>query len=277
MYTDGSKSEKGCGAGFFVREPYKRMAFKLSDDCSIFQCEIFAIHKACEFLINLATKGKRIAICIDSQAAIKSLNSHVIKSKVVFDCHSKLSKIANDNEVKLIWIPGHTGIEGNEIADTLANQGAELHISRVINIPSPLSQAKADLKSEMDRICQRRWKGLSICKTARLIWPSIDYKISKELINLDRTLIKKIFFAVSGHWPLGKHGIRLKLQVSDKCPLCDTIASEIDTLHYWGKCPSLAQKRFKFLGSYFFDSLQAISRIDLKSKVNFIKHNKFFG
>jgi hypothetical protein len=173
--------------------------------------------------------------------------------------------------------PGHSEVEGNEIADALANQGALLHISWANNIPIPLSQVKAVLKEKMVSEWQNKWSRLKKCETAKAIWPKIDKKTSEELINMQRTEIRRIVFAVSGHWPLGKHGKKLKLQVPEKCSQCDTLASEIDSLHFWGNCPALAKKRYKFLGSYFFDSLRAITKIDIKSKINFIKNSKFLG
>ena len=36
----------------------------------------------------------------------------------------KLQAIGEHNEVKLIWIPGHEGHDGNENADALARKGA---------------------------------------------------------------------------------------------------------------------------------------------------------
>lgn len=277
IFTDGSKSEMGCGAGFYVRDPHTKRAFKLPDDSSIFQCEIFAIDKACDYINQLELEGKSIAICVDSQAALKALTSYSIKSKVVLDCFSKLNEISSHNLTKLIWVPGHSDVEGNEIADTLAKQGSELHRSWTNNIPTPLSQAKAVIKSVMEASCQRRWSKLTTCETARATWPRFDTKSTEELLSLGRRQIRRITYAVSGHWPIGIHGLRLKLQVPEKCSQCDTCASEIDPLHFWGKCPALAIKRYKFMGSYYFDSLDAITNIDTKSKFKFILKTQFIG
>ena len=43
VYTDGSKVEWGCGAGFHVSNTHIKQSFKLLNINSIFQCEIFAI------------------------------------------------------------------------------------------------------------------------------------------------------------------------------------------------------------------------------------------
>jgi hypothetical protein len=61
-----------------------------------------------------------------SQAAIKALGKHQIISKVVWDCHQSLIKLARHNRVQLIWVPGHEGIVGNETADNW--QGEDLNI-----------------------------------------------------------------------------------------------------------------------------------------------------
>ena len=87
---------------------------------SIFQAEIYAIDRC--FQINYTNCD--IAVMSDSQAAIMALDSYVIKSKLVSECLQKLKELSRRNRVKLCWIPGHTGEEGNEMANSLARKGA---------------------------------------------------------------------------------------------------------------------------------------------------------
>jgi ribonuclease HI len=61
----------------------------------------------------------------DSQAAFKALNSFLIKSKLVWNCFQLLLKLAEQNKVKLMWVPGQRGVEDNEKADQLAKLGAD--------------------------------------------------------------------------------------------------------------------------------------------------------
>jgi ribonuclease HI len=68
--------------------------------------------------------GRHICILSDSQAAIKALDSYQINSKLVWDCHQSLVKLAKHNRIQLVWVPRHMGIDGNEIADQLARQGS---------------------------------------------------------------------------------------------------------------------------------------------------------
>jgi ribonuclease HI len=74
--------------------------------------------------IEKGYKGRNIYILSDSQAAIKALNNFQINSKLVWDCHQSLMRLAGHNRVQLIWVPGHMGIDGNEMADQLARQGS---------------------------------------------------------------------------------------------------------------------------------------------------------
>jgi ribonuclease HI len=98
-------------------------SFSLGVHTKAFQAEIYAI-KAC-IMENLDKGyiGRNIYILSNSQAA-NSLGSFQINSKLVRDCHQSLVKLAEHNRIQLVWVPGHMGIDGNEIPDQLAREGS---------------------------------------------------------------------------------------------------------------------------------------------------------
>jgi ribonuclease HI len=84
---------------------------------TVFQAEIYTIKACIMENIEKGYKGRNIYILSDSQAAIQALNNFQINSKLVWDCHQSLMRLAEHNRVKLIWVLGHTEIDGNKMAD----------------------------------------------------------------------------------------------------------------------------------------------------------------
>ena len=53
----------------------------------------------------------------DSQAAIRAINSTVIKNSITLEATMALNTLGESNEITLRGIPAHCGNEGNELAD----------------------------------------------------------------------------------------------------------------------------------------------------------------
>ena len=75
------------------------------------------MEKAASILSKNKLEGKKILINWDSQSAIQSIDSTVIRNKSTESALNALNLLGGTNEVTLRWIPAHSGYEGNELAD----------------------------------------------------------------------------------------------------------------------------------------------------------------
>lgn len=60
-------------------------------------------------------------MCLDSQAALKTIGSSVNNSNIVDDCLEVLSEVGNYKKLSLLCVSGHEDHPGNELADTVTN------------------------------------------------------------------------------------------------------------------------------------------------------------
>jgi ribonuclease HI len=108
MYIFGSKS---------------RQSFSLGIHTTVFQAKTYAIITVCIMEdTEMDYKGRNMYVLSINQVAIKVLNNSQINSKLLWDCHNSLVKLAEHNRVQMIWVPGHMRIDGNEIGDQLARE-----------------------------------------------------------------------------------------------------------------------------------------------------------
>lgn len=161
-------------------------------------------------------------ICIfsDSQAALNALKAFNCNSKLVWDCILSLKQLTSRNTVNLYWVPGHCGIEGNEIADSLARAGSEMAFCG----PEPFcGVSECSLKLEL-----RRWESNMVTKNwnatldsrqaKRFITPGV--KSSKVLLKLSKSNIKVITGLMTGHCPCRYHLKKLGKVDTSSCRFC---------------------------------------------------------
>jgi len=111
------KTPEGTGAG--VCGPRTKYSEPMGQFPSIFQAE-----RRIQLNLDRKYRNKEIAILSDTQAAIEALSSSNSNSMMVLECLGKLNELGRNNEVTLLWVAEHVGVEGNEQADTLAQKGA---------------------------------------------------------------------------------------------------------------------------------------------------------
>lgn len=112
IFTDGSVHNGTTGCGIF--SSFDNCAIRLPDHTSIFSAEAIALLIATEESLR---SDKPNVIFTDSASVLQALENGTCKDPHI----QHLSDIPDSPRVSFCWIPGHTGIRGNEKADQLAN------------------------------------------------------------------------------------------------------------------------------------------------------------
>jgi len=115
--------------------------------------ELHALNEALNFIERLVISRdlpQIIRICTDSPSALTRLKDDPSnQTKALLDeIWTHLSEIGRTHRVDLQWVPGHAGVAGNEIADGISGEAANLPQGQV---PINLYAAKARLKLHLGR------------------------------------------------------------------------------------------------------------------------------
>lgn len=115
IYTDGSKTSTSTSYAIHSTDLNISRKVKISHTNSIFFAEAKAILEALAY-----DNPNPIAIFSDSLSVINAIASN--KSHCNNITNEIKKQLAISTNKKLIWIPAHIGLKGNELADRLANE-----------------------------------------------------------------------------------------------------------------------------------------------------------
>ena len=235
IYTDGSKMNERVGAAYvfskvndFVTEKF----FRLPNYCTVFQAEIKAIKEAAQRL-SISQEYKYVRIFVDSQAALRALESKQITSTLVGDTIRTLNIASLGRNITLHWTRAHIGTIGNERADEGAKKGGMLEISDNINVP------KAERMQRIEKFFYDQWgKSWNEYKKARmtkLFYINPCKNQAKYILKLGRIELSRFIKIITGHNGLFYFKHRVDPQINPTCRFC--LEQDETFYHLVTECP----------------------------------------
>lgn len=270
-YTDGSKSQNGAGAGIWGPGGLRHgISVSLGMHATIFQAEIYGVIACATELLKRDLKGKRIFIVTDSQAALRALASWEVDSGLVLECFHVLNELGARNRVKLVWVPGHQNIAGNEKVDQLAKRGSAQPLTGpepAIGIP--LGAVKGEVKRLLHQWHSEHWRESPRMESAKAFLSKGPSKHEAHcLLNMSKHDIRIVTGLVTGHCQMRKHLSRMKLVDEDICRGCGE--AEETPIHVLCHCEAFVTLRRSILGAEKLNQEQLVE-IPYRKLLDFIK------
>jgi hypothetical protein len=96
-----------------------------------------------------------------SQGALEALEAVKITSPLVQQCQKAVNDILTKHSVGLFWVPGHSRVCGNEIANKLARDGTvHQFVGRELALGISRQNIRKEIKYWMDNQHMAMWRGL---------------------------------------------------------------------------------------------------------------------
>lgn len=245
IYTDGSKSERGVGAGvaiFQSNELIQQLRFRLDNKCSNNQAEQLAIMKALDNIKRLRTIGerpldeRRIAIYTDSKITLDSLRNGSNHNNLIEGIRTNLRLVENDRWlVDFGWVKAHVGNYGNELADRLAKQAASDVDLQICYDKVPMSEVRNQLAVISKGKWESEWSTTSKGTLTKAFFPSVQ-----DRLKLKIEVTPNLTTLLTGHGRLNAYFHRFKIKNSATC-VCGDGDQTVDHIIY--DCTKLGKER----------------------------------
>ena len=197
--------------------------------------------------------GDRLLVCTDSQSSLSLLQSGPEAQRTKISAHIwtlLLALAAEGAQVHLQWVPAHCGLPGNERADALAREAAEL----------PQEDVPPDAGAIVKAVARQAQKDWTASWRPGLHREIMHGKLPAAVRDTDRSTAVDVHQLRAGHWSgsrqylhrIGKLPTEDCAQCEDvNCPagVCLVCEEEADTpAHILLRCPALWQRRRRLLG-----------------------------
>jgi len=244
-FTDGSKINGAVGFGFAIYRNDKeilRDGDHLGKFPSVFQSEICAISAACLELAEISATS--VTFYSDSQAAIMALDNHEVRSQTVKDCIQDLNRLSRTKAITIRWVKAHIGHKGNELADTMAKEGAGFSIVGMEPyLPLPDSSWKGEVLDSTRHKWGKRWNARWDCRQTKLWYPGPEVRKAKHFMQLGREELGLCAQFITGHNFMARHTTLLGETRNGWCRLCLNEEEPETAWHVAAECPTVRNHR----------------------------------
>nr|XP_027208601.1 uncharacterized protein LOC113802257 [Penaeus vannamei] len=213
----------------------KAKASRLSNDSSILQAELFAIRSALTYAL-FCTKST-VCIFTDSLSAIHTLQNRAHLDNVYLATSTlfKLQQLTQQGKkVRIMWIPSHVGLEGNDRVDSAAK--SSLHQTHIQPIKPSISQIKNRAKitaKQITLIQHQVWvqAGSPSATWYKTVTEYETITIPRSMSRKDAVIIHRLRLGYPCSWEIDE-------RVPKECNYCQTVVSYPLT-HYLLDCQAL--------------------------------------
>ena len=242
IYSDGAGNSQGAGYGFVAFEGNRLCHSEkgpLGRVCP-YEAELYAVRAALSWLMSNPHRLKgNVVLYTDSKSVELVLKSARIKSTAVQRVLDLIIKVKEACSFDIRWIRGHSGNEGQELADGLAKEAArEIQGMRVTEVT--LKDVKHFIQCKTAKIWQTRWQNHT--GAAKKFIREVNPNKMKFMKKMSKKNLGVIFQAITGHGLFGHHISKWKNDIDQTCQCC--LEEEMETAwHLWSECPALTSTK----------------------------------
>ncbi|KAJ8063433.1 hypothetical protein OCU04_008652 [Sclerotinia nivalis] len=226
IYTDASSTLEGIGVGIGIvaisasDQVLHKETLNIGVNQLVYNGELLGVTRAIEYASSIAQSGQKFKIYSDNQAGLYRLKTpsdapgQTCQIRAIKATETLIRKGA---EISLNWVPGHTSVEGNELADALAKEATRLR-------SSSNETSFASLGMDIKRTKSEDWIILLNTNNPRQSSSSYaktyPWKTSSKIGipgNIKRNIISALFQLKIGHGYFKSYLQRFGISANDKC------------------------------------------------------------